>query len=506
MKLKLRRKDDGGEAGDPQPPSKKPTSVSNPNDPRLGRYKDSMALYNYGQEFHNRLNSLVHSETDDNYSANRDFMKWVGTDPASAPYRRLAEYNNENPGKRIPGTTTVLELDNTRTHNAIVWEYGYSKPVQPYTYNKPVPPPPQRTQVQGVQPTPYVPNVQGSAMAPQAPIDPKSNFSFTGRDSNGQQTTRYFSDLDTWKQATDQMDYRQRNVTNNGQEAHATGYQFKDGGMKLKKADTGGGYSPVGTPLAQVVQPPNTMKALPGMMPNAPNIMPGQPTNDPNNPDGPGINWDHVFATQVATNLAQGAVSRFSPNSQQNTTQQFNRQQFSPMNFLPYTPNNSLQAQYGTQGMRRGGAFMEDGGIVDSEAMRKWILGDDTPATEEQEETPQLQQQEDTSQRDAQQFAMFAQMFGLDQADGEKEPEQQDQGYMQKKGGWIKHAVNPAHKGYCTPMTKSTCTGHRRAFAETMKKHHGFHEDGGIVYRQGGEYDLSSEQIAYMKTQGYEFE
>lgn len=42
-------------------------------------------------------------------------------------------------------------------------------------------------------------------------------------------------------------------------------------------------------------------------------------------------------------------------------------------------------------------------------------------------------------------------------------------------GGWIGKAVNPAHKGFCTPMTKSTCTPRRKAFAETMKKHHGFH-------------------------------
>lgn len=50
-----------------------------------------------------------------------------------------------------------------------------------------------------------------------------------------------------------------------------------------------------------------------------------------------------------------------------------------------------------------------------------------------------------------------------------------------KSGGWIKDAVNPAHKGYCTPMTKSTCTPKRKAFAKTMKKHHGFHEYGGEV-------------------------
>lgn len=45
-----------------------------------------------------------------------------------------------------------------------------------------------------------------------------------------------------------------------------------------------------------------------------------------------------------------------------------------------------------------------------------------------------------------------------------------------KESKWIKGAINPKHKGYCTPMTKSTCTPRRKAFARTMKKHHGFHE------------------------------
>lgn len=67
-------------------------------------------------------------------------------------------------------------------------------------------------------------------------------------------------------------------------------------------------------------------------------------------------------------------------------------------------------------------------------------------------------------------------------------------GSMEKKGGkikknWIKDAVNPAHKGYCTPMTKATCTPKRKAFAMTMKKHHGFHkhQNGGSI-----NYDISN--------------
>lgn len=54
--------------------------------------------------------------------------------------------------------------------------------------------------------------------------------------------------------------------------------------------------------------------------------------------------------------------------------------------------------------------------------------------------------------------------------------------YEYKKGGhWIQKAVNPKHKGYCTPMSKPTCTPRRKALARTFKKYHGFHkkQDGG---------------------------
>jgi hypothetical protein len=35
---------------------------------------------------------------------------------------------------------------------------------------------------------------------------------------------------------------------------------------------------------------------------------------------------------------------------------------------------------------------------------------------------------------------------------------------------WIQKAVNPKHKGYCTPMTKKTCTPKRKALAKRFKK------------------------------------
>ena len=37
------------------------------------------------------------------------------------------------------------------------------------------------------------------------------------------------------------------------------------------------------------------------------------------------------------------------------------------------------------------------------------------------------------------------------------------------KKNWIQRAINPKHKGYCTPVSKSTCTPKRKALARTLK-------------------------------------
>lgn len=39
----------------------------------------------------------------------------------------------------------------------------------------------------------------------------------------------------------------------------------------------------------------------------------------------------------------------------------------------------------------------------------------------------------------------------------------------ERKDKWIQKAVEPSHKGYCTPMTKSTCTPRRKALAKRFK-------------------------------------
>lgn len=93
------------------------------------------------------------------------------------------------------------------------------------------PPVAKRSQIQGPQQIPTgTPNIGTPTGGPGPLAGGPTNFSFTGRNDQGQQDTRYFSDLDTWKAATDQMGYRWREETNNGKQANASGYQFKEGG------------------------------------------------------------------------------------------------------------------------------------------------------------------------------------------------------------------------------------------------------------------------------------
>lgn len=70
-----------------------------------------------------------------------------------------------------------------------------------------------------------------------------------------------------------------------------------------------------------------------------------------------------------------------------------------------------------------------------------------------------------------------------------------------KSGGWIQKAINPEHKGYCTPMTKSTCTPHRKALAMRFK-HGDLHKksDGGLIpeFAIGGEYNINDYMPSYL--------
>lgn len=56
---------------------------------------------------------------------------------------------------------------------------------------------------------------------------------------------------------------------------------------------------------------------------------------------------------------------------------------------------------------------------------------------------------------------------------------------------WIAKAVNPKHEGYCTPMTKSTCTPRRKALARRFKKGGDLHAHSQRRTREKETADMS---------------
>lgn len=65
-----------------------------------------------------------------------------------------------------------------------------------------------------------------------------------------------------------------------------------------------------------------------------------------------------------------------------------------------------------------------------------------------------------------------------------------------KSGGWIQKAINPKHKGYCTPMTKSTCTPRRKALARRFKS-------GDLSHKEFGGAVGFTTHLTPRSTQGY---
>ena len=50
------------------------------------------------------------------------------------------------------------------------------------------------------------------------------------------------------------------------------------------------------------------------------------------------------------------------------------------------------------------------------------------------------------------------------------EEEEEVEKALEEDDDWIQKAVDPDHEGYCTPMTKKTCTPRRKALAKRFKK------------------------------------
>lgn len=209
--------------------------VSDPKDKRLANYQDSVRAYNS----YTNLQNFVKEHPD---------LNKVNADPKLAEqYGILNDLNGEgNWGKGGDNQGTIQPTQILHPYPGQVDEmWKFDKPKQPFFYKKSSPQPtiqPKREVFNhkqifnpyNVETTGQKINVPEPGLIPQSPIgqDP-TNFSFTGRDDNGQQVTRYFPDIESWQNATNQMGYSHREITNNGKQANATGYQFQAGGYAI---------------------------------------------------------------------------------------------------------------------------------------------------------------------------------------------------------------------------------------------------------------------------------
>lgn len=213
-----------------QPPIKKPIKVTNPNDRRLADYQDSLRAYN----------SYIDLA---NFVKKNPSLDKINNDPKlSNTYGKLSDLNGQgnwgaNGNGKVIQPTKIDHPYSGKSDE--MWEFA--KPIQPVLYspsnnNPPIytnnQNDPKRSQIQGrVQ----IPNdrsqISQPTGGPGSLAGVPTNYSFTGRNDQGQQDTRYFSDLDSWKAATDRMGYSNREVSGDNKKASATGYQFAEGGQ-----------------------------------------------------------------------------------------------------------------------------------------------------------------------------------------------------------------------------------------------------------------------------------
>lgn len=231
-RIKRRKLAFGGGDGNP------PIRVTNPNDPRLSRYQDSLSIYNYGKAGAKDLMSM------DEMGNVSDFVRRDAARYPTPAFDRLARYNGNYPEptdtvSRRMGFVRNRPL-NDRNHDLAGEDYmpnmvdqiQFKKPVQPYYYSpdKPIPDP-KRSNPGGMA------NTESRGAIPETGLSSslaaqqqKTLFSYSGMDrSTGQQRSVYFPDISSWRDFTEKQGYTDRETINNDKEAHATGY-FKYGG------------------------------------------------------------------------------------------------------------------------------------------------------------------------------------------------------------------------------------------------------------------------------------
>lgn len=404
--------------------------------------------------------------------------------------------------------------------------------------------------------------ISGNLHQPNVAAGQSGPYSFTGRIGDGTQATQFFNSPDVWRQATDQYGYSHRNETYNS--GTATGYQgtgahLKWGGKTITTPQYLSTYPETQMPMKRSFRGKQQMAsggrhfdpqlgnymsniyAVGGLTP------PGYPYagyNDDNRNNMAGM----PFATggpipmfpyrAIANNIPmqQGGTwpaGRYTPNAptfnmlnsdDPRSSTMLHKDSMSYMqNYreMRNDPNNALQSYWWMHDHPQGRTNPQ---MPRSENALNAYEDAMTPGT------MQLYLPKDTNKkrvggtlwggsspdvrnlRPTSGFNSRRITAGVPQVvDQEIKEDWKDTIYDNKdykKGGshWIQGAINPAHKGYCTPLSNPHCHGARRRLALLFKRKHGFHKKELGGYQEGGEYNVSLQELNNLRAGGYNFQ
>lgn len=277
--------------------------VSNPNDPQLNAYNDSLNLYRFSQNLINQAKQNIKSDFEEGYDSPKRSDYYIGKSrfsadkkikPVKTYYRigknlgleipvykkpvqpviydpnlksKTPESGKSYDVKKAPPELlrAVKEFQNMPENDpalvarlvSVFDKYKVPKIKRPdgiMEYNlhnidegskPPAPKPEKPLTKQKPQAVPYeIPDIsiQAGTPVPKTIGQEPTNYSVTFRDENSpsKQRTQYFPDLESWKNFTDNAGYMHRDYTADGKSAQAVGYnKFKGGGGIIADDGTG---------------------------------------------------------------------------------------------------------------------------------------------------------------------------------------------------------------------------------------------------------------------------
>lgn len=202
-----------------------PIQVSDPNDPRIQNYRDSMSLHNLmNQQAKYLMSGPTSHDYSTKYANNTEWRKRM-----DVPFNKLKSFNGQSPAPIAIADPVVFE------NGITVVPYEYTRPTQPVEYR------PRRPVVASdVQNVPHFnssPDVRGTGLRSADLSQKATKYSVTVRDENapGKQRSVYFKDKKAWRDFMDTGAVSAISSEERDGSATAAGYRTMESGGSIKR-------------------------------------------------------------------------------------------------------------------------------------------------------------------------------------------------------------------------------------------------------------------------------